>query len=269
MPTQSNWGFAAVVAGLVWSASALAQQAPVSSAFSPGEQAQYRVKYFGVTAGTAQVTVGAPMKQWGADVWPIVAVARSDALIGVWPIKDKFVSYWQPDTHRVVGSELHADENGKRRRQRIKMLPDGKSAQVVKQREGEAPRESTAELAEGTLDVTGATFALRNQALVVGGEYAYPVFTGSKSFTMRAKVESRETLETELGEQEVFKTRVQAEFGGNLNTKRDMVVYLTADSRHVPVRVEADLVLGTVVAEITDYQPGRAAAVARAEGGGG
>ncbi|MCP3060744.1 DUF3108 domain-containing protein [Myxococcus sp. K38C18041901] len=267
MRAQSNWGFAAVVAGLVWSATALGQEASANPAFGPGEQAQYRVKYLGMTAGTAQVTVGAPMKQWGEDVWPIVAVARSDALIGVWPIKDKFVSYWKADTQRVVGSDLHADENGKRRRQRIKMQPDGKSVFVVKQKEGEAPRESTAEVVEGTLDVTGATFALRNRELVVGGEYAYPVFTGSKSFTMRAKVESRETLKTELGAQEVFKTRVQAEFGGNLTSKRDMFVYLTTDGRHVPVRIEADFALGTVVAEITDYQPGRTLAVASAESG--
>ncbi|MFY2563745.1 DUF3108 domain-containing protein [Corallococcus terminator] len=268
MRAQSNWGFAAMLAGLVWSASAMAQEPSANPAFGPGEQAQYRVKYLGVTAGTAQVTVGSPMKQWGEDVWPIVAVARSDALIGVWPIKDKFVSYWKSGTQSVVGSDLHADENGKRRRQRIKMQPDGKSVFVVKQKEGESPRESTAEVVAGTLDVTGATFALRNRDLVVGAEYTYPVFTGSKSFTMRAKVEARETMKTELGTQEVFKTRVQAEFGGSLTSKRDMFVYLTTDVRHVPVRVEAEFALGTVVAEITDYQPGRTMAVASAESGG-
>ncbi|MCE9666843.1 DUF3108 domain-containing protein [Myxococcus stipitatus] len=268
MRAQSSWGFAAVVAGLVWSSAAMAQEALANPAFGPGEQSQYRIRYLGMTAGTAQVTVGAPMKQWGQDVWPIVAVARSDALIGVWPIKDKFVSYWQAPSQRVVGSDLHADENGKRRRQRIKVQPDGKSALVVKQKEGETPRESVTEITEGTLDVTGATFALRNRELVVGGEYAYPVFTGSKSFTMRAKVEAREVLETELGKKEVFRLRVQAEFGGNLTSKRDMVAYFTTDAQHVPVRIEAEFALGTVVAEITDYSPGRVEAVATAEKGG-
>ncbi|NMO20193.1 DUF3108 domain-containing protein [Pyxidicoccus fallax] len=267
MRAQSKWGFAAVLAGLVWSATAMAQESSSSPAFGPGEQSQYRVKYLGVTAGTAEVTVGATMKQWGEDVWPIVAVAKSHDLIGVWPIKDKFVSYWQPQGERVLGSDLHADENGKRRRQRIKMQPDGRSALVVKQKQGEAARESTREVEAGTLDVTGATFALRNRDLEVGREYAYPVFTGSKSFTMRAKVESREALKTELGPKEVFKVRVQAEFGGNLNTKRDMFAYFTTDPNHVPVRVEAEFALGTMVAEITDYKPGRVMAVARAENG--
>lgn len=266
MRAQSKWGFA-VLAGLVWSATAMAQES-ANPAFGPGEQSSYRVKYLGVTAGTAQVTVGAPMKQWGEEVWPIVAVARSEDLIGVWPIKDKFVSYWQASGQRVLGSDLHADENGKRRRQRIKMQADGKSALVVKQKEGEAPRESTHELPEGTLDVTGATFALRNRELAVGNEFTYPIFTGRKQFDMVAKVEGREMMNTELGPKEVFRVRVRAGFGGSLASKRDMFAYFSTEPGHVLMRVEADFALGTVVAEITDYKPGRIMAVARAENGG-
>ncbi|MCP3141212.1 DUF3108 domain-containing protein [Pyxidicoccus xibeiensis] len=268
MHAQSKWRFAAVLAGLVWSATAMAQAPSANAAFGPGEQTQYRVKYLGVTAGTAQVTVGAPMKQWGQDVWPIVALARSQDTLGVWPIKSKFVSYWQTDGQRVMGSDLHSDENGKRRRQRIKLQPDGKSVLVVKQKENEAPRESTRELPEGTLDVTGATFALRNRDLAVGGEYSYPVFTGSKQFMMNAKVEARELMNTELGPKEVYKLRVKAEFGGSLASKRDMFVYLTTDPNHVLVRVEAEFAMGTIVAEITDYKPGRIMELARADSGG-
>jgi hypothetical protein len=81
---------------------------------------------------------------------------------------------------------------------------------------------------------------------------------------MRAKVEAREMMNTELGPREVFKLRVQAEFGGSLTSKRDMFVYLTTDPNHVPVRVEAEFALGTMVAEITDYKPGRSMELARA-----
>jgi hypothetical protein len=241
--------------GLLLSGAALAQ-GEVRTAFGPGEQTRYRVHYLGVTAGTAQVTVGAPMKQWGKDVWPIVAVAKSEAVAGVWPIKQKFVSYWESGRQRVLGSDLHADENHKRRRVRVKLSEDGRSAQVVKQNEGETPREHQHELAEGTLDVAGATFALRNRALEVGQEYAYPVFTGSKSFQMTAKVEAREKLQTPLGTREVFRVRVHTEFSGKLQSKRDMVAWFTTDASHVLVRLEADLALGNLVAELMEYQPG-------------
>ncbi|QRK07991.1 DUF3108 domain-containing protein [Archangium violaceum] len=251
--------FTGLLFSLLMSGAALAQ-GENRAAFGPGEQARYRVQYLGITAGSAQVTVGAPMKQWGKEVWPIVSVARSASVAGVWPIKDKYVSYWDFNTQRVLGSDMHEDQNHKRRRVRVKMGEDGRSAFVVKQKEGEAPREYNHELAAGTLDVAGATFALRNRPLDVGQEYSYPVFTGSKNFLMKAKVEAKETLETKLGKREVYRLRVHTEFSGNLASKRDMTAWLTADARRLPVRIEAELALGSLVAELTEYEQGKAIA---------
>ena len=263
MRMQSKGMFTGMLLSLLLSGAALAQGG-TSSAFGPGEQARYRIQYLGVTAGTAQVTVGAPMKQWGKEVWPIVSLAKSDAIAGVWPVKDKYVSYWDFGAQRVLGSDMHEDQNNKRRRVRVKLGEDGKSAHVVKQKEGEQPREYTHVLAEGTLDVAGATFALRNRALEVGQEYAYPVFTGSKSFMMRAKVEARETLDTKLGKQDVYRMRVYTDFSGKLASKRDMVAWFTADARRLPVRIEAELALGSLVAELMEYQQGKVIAQATA-----
>jgi hypothetical protein len=246
MHTQRKAMLTGMMLGLLGSGVALAQgNSP--SAFGPGEQASYRVQYLGLTAGTAQVTVGAPMRQWGKDVWPIVSLARSEAVAGVWPVKDKYVSYWDYNTSRVLGSDMMEDQNHKRRRVRVKLNDDGKSALVVRQKEGEAPAEKQMDVLEGALDVAGATFALRNRDLEVGREYAYPVFTGSKSFHMKARVEAKEVLSTSKGKQEVYRLRVYTEFSGNLASKRDLVAWLTTDARHLPVRLEAEYQQGKVV----------------------
>ncbi len=263
MRKQFRGAIVGLLAGVLFSGAALAQE--TDKAFGPGEQSLYRVQYLGMTAGTAQITIGAPMKQWGQDVLPIVSLAKSDPSLGIWPIKDKFVTYWHTPTQRTLGSDFFVDENNKRRRQRIKMLGDTQ-AHVVRQREGAAPTEVTHELPAGTMDVAGATFALRNKGLVVGQEYSTPVFTGSKSFVMRAKVEGQQKLKTPLGEREVLKVKVQTDFSERLKTQRDITVYFTADSSHVPVRVEADFVLGTMVADLIEYKPGRQLALSRAGG---
>lgn len=229
-------------------------------AFGPGEQATYRIEYLGVTAGMTQITVGAPTKFSGQDVWPIVSVARSDPDLGVWPIKDKYVTYWQPSRQTAVGSDLFADENRKRRRQRVKWLPDGTSALVVKQKEGEAPRESTHQLQPGTTDVAGATFALRNRPLRVGDAYEYPVFTGSKTFLLSARVEGRQKVKTPLGVRDAVRVRVKTAFSGKLESKRDIIAFFSDDPFHIPLRIEMDFVVGTMVAELTEYKQGRAIA---------
>ena len=229
-------------------------------AFGPGEQSTYKVAYLGVTAGSTQITVGAPTKFAGQQVWPIVSVAKSDPDLGVWPIKDKFVTYFQPGSQTSLGSDLFADENRKRRRQRVKLEANGSSALVVKQKEGQPPRESRHQLAPGTTDVAGATFALRNRPLNVGDEYAFPVFTGSKTFTLSAKVEGREKLKTPLGERDAVRVRVKTAFSGKLESKRDIIAFFSDDPFHIPLRIEMDFVVGTMVAELTEYKQGRAVA---------
>ncbi len=265
MHRQFNGAIVGLLSVMMFSSVAMAQEA--NQAFGPGEQSLYRIQYLGVTAGTAQITVGAPMKQWGQPVWPIVSLAKTDPAIGVYPIKDKFVSYWHAGGQRSLGSDFFVDENNKRRRQRIQLQDDGRTAHVIKQQEGAEPVEVTHEVPLGAMDLASATFALRNRELVEGQEYTYPVFTGSKSFMLRAKVDGRERMKTALGEREVFRVKFQTEFSGKLQTQREIVVYLTTDPSHVPVRLEADFVLGSIVAELSEYKQGRLAAMNGGTGG--
>ena len=68
--------------------------------------------------------MGAPTTQWGKKVWPIVSLAKSDPDVGVWPIRDKFVTYWEailqannvqgPLTLRVNRRRLTRDDYLKR-----------------------------------------------------------------------------------------------------------------------------------------------------------
>lgn len=228
-----------------------------ASAFGPGEQSTYKVQYLGVSAGTAQITVGATTTQWGQKVWPIVTLANTDSILAVYPVRDRFVTYWDMSASRSVGHDLLADEGRKKRRQRVQIDHAKKVAKVLKQKEGEGPSEREYEVAPGTGDVAAATFMLRNQPLAVGRTFELPVFTGAKSFVMKAHVEGTEVQETTLGKREVYRIRVATAFSGKFESKRDLYAFLTTDPSHVPVRIEAEFILGKLVAELTDYKPGR------------
>jgi hypothetical protein len=256
MPDRRSRVFSLVfLAGLLCAGGASAGEA-----FGPGEQSTYQVQYLGMTAGTAKITVGAPMQQWGKPVMPIVAVAKSD--LALYPIKDRFISYWDAAEKKTIGSEFYVDENHKRRRQRIRFsAPDNSSAQVMKQKEGEGPSEDTHAVQAGSVDIAAASFALRSQPFNTGDTYEIPIFTGTKQFVLKLKVEDRMKINTPLGQREVIRTKAKTDFSGKLASKKDITVYFTADEAHVPVRVEAEFLLGTVVAELTDYKAGGQLAV--------
>ncbi len=257
-------GLLTLLAGLVPVVSSNASVSAGRLAFGPGEQCVYRIAYFGISGGTAQVTVGADTQQWGKQVWPIVVIARSEPSLSFYPIRDRFVSFWEVGTGRVIGSDLQADENHKKRRQRIRLDHESKVASVLKQKEGEQPSEDSYPIEDGTLDMAAAAFVLRTKPLHVGRSFDLPVFTGQKSFWLRAIVEGTEQISTPLGDREVYRVRVQTDFSGKFHSKRDMIGYFATDESHILVRIEAELLLGTLVAELTSYQPGRTTLAASA-----
>jgi hypothetical protein len=243
-------------------AAALGLFAPMvasAQAFSPGEQCTYRINYLGLRGGTAQITVGLRTSQWGQEVWPIVTIAKTDPGVPFYTLRDKFVTYWDPARQRTVGSELLAEENHHRHRQRIRIDAAKQKATVTRQKEGEAESITHLDVPTGALDIAAALYAVRDLPLAVDQEIDYPVFTGYRTFTLRAKVEARLSITLPSGEaHDAFRIRVHTAFAGNWASNGDLVAYVAADPTHLPLRVEADFVVGTLAAELTDYKPGMA-----------
>jgi hypothetical protein len=224
-------------------------------AFTPGEQLVYRASYLGIPAGTIQVTVGAEFPD-SPGIWPIVLVARSDVGLFFFPIRDKMVLRWDSEQVRTRGMEMWADENHKRRHVKIIFDHAEGKASVFRQNEGQEPVQSVLNVEPGAADVASALYLLRTRPLEAGTELTLPVVTPSKQFPLRAVVERREKLKTPLGEQWTVRVRLTTEFAGKLQAKSDLIIYFTDNEAHVPVRIEADLALGTVVVEAVEYHTG-------------
>lgn len=227
----------------------------IRSAFGPGEQSTFEVSYLGVPTGVAVITVGLKMQQFGKDVWPLVATAQTD--LDLYPVHDRFVSYWDYTAGKNLGSEFVADENKKRRRERFKYDRAQNKIFATKQAGGKAEAAITYDVPDGTVDLCAAAFIVRNRSLKVGDQIKLPIFTGTITYVMDAKVLSKEKLPTPMGEKDCLKVSFTAEWSGGLATRRALTLWFTDDEVHLPVRFEADLMLGSVVAELKTYYPGK------------
>jgi len=224
--------------------------------FGPGEQLVFRTSFLGIPAGTVQVTVGAEFPD-RPGVWPIVAFGRTDPGMFFFPVRDKVVIHWDVGGERTLGMEMWADENHKRQRLRIVFDRAGGTARVLRQWEGQEPAETEVAVEPGSTDVASAIYLLRTRELEPGHELSIPILTPSKQFALRAVVERREQLHTPLGERTTVRVRLTTDFSGKLKAKRDLIIHFTDDEAHVPVRFESDFAWGTVVAELSDFHPGR------------
>lgn len=226
-----------------------------TTAFGPGEQVVYRASYLGIPAGNIQVTVGAEFPD-APGVWPILLLGRSDVGLFFFPIRDKLVVRWDSVRSQTLGMELWSDENHKRRHLRLLFDHAEGKASLFRQQEGQEPVRSELAVPPDAADVASALYLLRTRALQPSTELSVPIVTPSKQFALRAVVERREQLRTGLGEQSTVRVRLTTSFSGRLQQKSDFIVYFTDDEAHVPVRLEADLALGTVVAEAVEYHSG-------------
>lgn len=225
--------------------------------FGPGEQTTFEVSLLGVMAGTAQVTVGWQMEHYGKTVWPLVCTGQTAGVASPIKLKDKFVAYFDPEQQRSIGADFFTHEGDSRRRERYRYDRSVNQAFAHKQWNADPAYEKVYDISPDAMDLAGAGFAIRNRQLEVGQVHELPIFTGGAQYLMKAVVERTEEITTKLGTFKALVIKVNGDFSGKLKTSADMTMYMSADERHLPLRLRADFAVGSVVIDAVKYEPGR------------
>lgn len=221
--------------------------------FRPGEELVYEIRALGMKAGRARIQVGTWTERDGVRSWPVVVQARTDSLFdSIYSVRDKFVTWWDPETGRVIGADFWAEERGKKHRSRSHLDHEAGRAEVFRFKEWNGERSTRKyDIPPGSYDIAGAIFALRQRDLSPGSVEEVDVFTGRKVFRLVCIVEGVETIRVGAGSYRAVSARLKLGFDGNFASKRDVRVWFSADERKIPLRMEADFVIGSVVADLT------------------
>jgi Protein of unknown function (DUF3108) len=230
-----------------------------SHPFSPGEELVFQVRTLGVKSGTAQFNVGAAEEVEGVPAWPIVMVARSSGVTdALYPIRDRFVSFWDPIVRLPVEGRLTANEGGKQRSVAIRFRrrgPQGPQAEVMIS----DPRDTTTsvqEMDKDAQDLQSAVYWLRTRPLEPGERDTVSIVAGKRQWLMTAEVVGQESLETPAGRFDARRVQISTSFAGKLQSRKAIEAYFSADARHLPLRFDADLMLGKMTAELIRFEVG-------------
>lgn len=182
----------------------------------------------------------------------VVRTWSTGSLGRLFPVRDRFVSWWNPATRLAVQSRLDALEKGESRRLRIRFrrYPGGAALAEVESEDRHGSKRLVSTIDAKAQDVVAAVFWLRCQTLRPGERFSVPVFTGKKSWRLGADVVGVATLETPLGAFPCVHLKLRTSFEGNLTSLSDLDAWFSADARHLPVRLDASLLLGRLQAEL-------------------
>lgn len=247
--TPRGAGTIALLLGLAGAASAPAADLP----FAPGERLTFRITYLHVLAGRAWVRV-----EGEGSGLRFVEEAKSQgffAWLFRFRVDDRSVAEWDPATGCSLGIEKHLREGRLVRDQVVRIDPVAGVATV------EDPRATATrfDVEPCTLDVLSALYVTRVRGVTESQPVSLAVFDNGKHFRLGVRVVGREALDLPppLGRRATVIVEPQLLEGTGLFVKEGRLrIWLTDDTRRIPVRMRSRIPVGAVSADLESYEAG-------------
>lgn len=212
--------------------------------FAPGETLTYDVSWSSyVTAGTATLSVKEKKPSYGSDAYYIVAEGRPTPLLS-----KLYELYYKADTLLDVYSLLPQrgsiySEEGKRHRTRVTMFEQAAKKAHYEVQTRTVVKKDLA-IPAYTQDALSAIYVLRAIALKQGDRFVMPVSDGGDSYKVQITVGGVEPVKAGIGEVRAWKITPVLP-SANAGGARRLTLWLSDDARRLPVRLQAQLAVGS------------------------
>jgi hypothetical protein len=227
--------------------------------FKAGEKITFEIKWSYILAGKATLELQPLSKAGGNDSCHILFKVRTSDFVDIfYKVRDSIESYVDLHMdHSLMYVQAHHAKSGKDSRVDF----DWKNKQAQYSRTGSGIKAAPIDIPEGTFDPLSVFYAFRLYNLNVKDKIIIPVTDGKKVVAGKATVIKREVIQVGGVDYDAF--LVEPEFGEvrgvfEMSSNAKLQVWVTADSRHIPLRVTSKVAVGSFTAEMTSYEEGAA-----------
>ncbi|MCK9418263.1 MAG: DUF3108 domain-containing protein [Nitrospirae bacterium] len=231
---------------------------PRIRAFTPGETLTYEISWSKiVTAGTAVMEVKEERLPNGRKVFRFIATSRSVGVVDkVYPVNDRVQSLFDPQIMQSLSFDL-SESHGKRKR-RHTLTFDHASRTVVSTVNADPPQTLT--IPEKVQDALSSLFYLRTmEDFTIGKTHVIDVHDSGKNWSVEVLTLGREKVKTHAGEFNTIKVKTFPRYEGVFMNKGEIFIWLTDDSRKLPVLMKSTISIGSIVTTLTDMKLGEVA----------
>ena len=230
---------------------------PRIQAYAPGETLTYKISWSNViTAGTAVMEVREEQLTGGKKALRFIAASHSVGMVDkVYPVNDKVQSLFDPQLMQSLSFDLN-ESHGKRKRHRS-LTFDHERRTVTSRVNNDPPK--TLPIPHHVQDALSALFYLRAQEdFTIGKTHVINVHDSGKSWSVEVNTLAREKVKTPAGEFNTIKVKTFPRYEGVFMNKGEIFIWLTDDSRKIPVLMKSTISIGSIVSTLTDMKPGTA-----------
>ncbi len=227
--------------------------------FKTGESLSYDVSWSSfVTAGSATVTVREKKASYNSVAYYIVAEGRPTSLLS-----HLYSLYYKADTLLDVYTLLpqrgsvFSQENS-RRRMKATLFDQPAHTIHYEMRTASVLQQDTI-IPANTYDAVSAIYALRTMDLRPGTTVTLPISDSGTTYTARLTVGGREAVKSGIGTIQALKVTPVITDPGGKAIGRGMTVWLSDDGRRLPVKMSAQLAVGSFNLTLREAKAGAVA----------
>lgn len=237
---------------LFWSFASFSQKEV--PAFKSGEKLWYKMSYSGfLKAGTAVLELN-EVELDGKKVFYSKGSGWTSGIIKwFFKIDDVYESYFDKDTIKPYYFKRKIDEGGYKKHRNTQFNYDSKEAYV----QDFINQKDTIIAFSNVQDMMSSFYYLRTQdvkGMKKGDEIAIDMFMDSQVYPFKLRYLGKEVLKTKFGKINTLVFRPLVQSGRIFKAEESVTIWITDDANKIPIKMQADLSVGSLRAELQQYQ---------------
>lgn len=222
---------------------------PVGAPVFVGEALRFDVRWMGMLAGNASMTVSDRMTRDGREVYHIRTLAETSPFFSVfYTVRDVGETF--VDARELYPWYFHLDQREGSRVAKRTVAFDQHRGVAVYTKNHDAPE--AIEIPLGVHDSLSSFYALRTVPLRVGQAIHLKTFSNGRTYDVEVQVIRRERVEAYWGPVDTLVVRPLMRFEDVLRQKGDVLIWVTDDERRVPVRMRTAIKVGSIEATLVE-----------------
>jgi len=225
--------------------------------FSGGEELVFKVKYLFFNAAEAKMTTSKTIYQiQNRPTYKIDVTGRTLNIFKIFYVKDNWGTYMDTATLVPYISYRHIEEGDYRKHEQINFNHRTKVATVnVFDRENKKVTEKTShDVPTGVQDIVSGFYYLRTMdlsGLKKGQAMTIKGFFDKKLYNIKLTFEGKERIKTKIGEFDTFIFSPTMPGNKLFSGENPVKVWITDDKNRIPIKITANLVVGSLNMDIT------------------
>lgn len=218
-------------------------------AFKVGEYLKYRVHYGIIDAGEAELMVQSEFERETGKAYHLVGKGWSTGMFNwFFKVEDQYESVIDAEHHKPFWFKRDVSEGGYEIYREVNFYREENIAHT----EGQ-----DYVVPENVHDLLSAFYYARTMdvsEMAIGDYFDIELFLDKEVFTMRMRYLGKEVVKSDLGKVNCLKFRPVVQAGNVFKDKEALSLWVTDDNMHIPVRAQADVLIGSIKLDLMEYR---------------